>query len=102
VVDDLQETFWGPEEERRDRLPVPPKYAGCLPFSVAVSSHESDSTIERILELSAEAQIKRREPLRILPAFHNLTGSDSTLANTWPLSKLKEVQTNRYSNNCYV
>jgi hypothetical protein len=33
-----------------------------------------DSAIERILELSAEAQIKRREAARDSPAFHNLTG----------------------------
>ena len=34
-----------------------------------------DSAIERILELSAEAQIKRREAAADSPAFHNLTGA---------------------------
>ncbi len=34
-----------------------------------------DSAIERILELSAEAQIKRREAAEDSPAFHNLTGA---------------------------
>ncbi len=33
------------------------------------------SAIERILELSAEAQIKRREAAEDSPAFHNLTGA---------------------------
>jgi hypothetical protein len=34
-----------------------------------------DSAIERILELSAEAQIKRREAAEGSPAFYNLTGA---------------------------
>lgn len=34
-----------------------------------------DSAIERILELSAEAQIKRREAAEDSPGFHNLTGA---------------------------
>ena len=34
-----------------------------------------DSAIERILELSADAQIKRREAAEDSPTFHNLTGA---------------------------
>ena len=33
------------------------------------------SAIERILELSAEAQIKRREAAEDSPRFHSLTGA---------------------------
>jgi hypothetical protein len=59
-----------------------------------------DSTIERILELSAEAQIKRREAAVDSPAFHNLTGAIVAYGKTLGLlSKLKEVQAERYSND---
>ena len=59
-----------------------------------------NSTTERILELSAEAQIKRREAAEDSPAFHNLTGAIVAYGKTLGLlSKLKEVQTNRSSNN---
>ena len=34
-----------------------------------------DCAIGRILELSAEAQIKRREAAEDSPAFHNLSGA---------------------------
>jgi hypothetical protein len=34
-----------------------------------------DNAIERILELSADAQMKRREAAEDSPAFHNLTGA---------------------------
>jgi hypothetical protein len=34
-----------------------------------------DNAIERILELSADAQMKRREAAEDSPAFHNLTGT---------------------------
>ncbi len=34
-----------------------------------------DNAIERILELSAEAQMKRREAAEDSPAFHKLTGA---------------------------
>jgi hypothetical protein len=34
-----------------------------------------ESAIDRILERSAEAQIKRREAAEDSPAFHNLTGA---------------------------
>jgi hypothetical protein len=34
-----------------------------------------DNAIDRILELSAEAQMKRREAAEDSPAFHNLTGA---------------------------
>jgi hypothetical protein len=34
-----------------------------------------ESAIERKLEPSAEAQIKRREAAEDFPAFHNLTGA---------------------------
>jgi hypothetical protein len=35
----------------------------------------TNSAIERILELSAEAQVKRREAAENSSAFHNLTGA---------------------------
>ena len=58
-----------------------------------------DSTIERILELSAEAQIKRRNAAEDSPAFHKLTGAIVAYGKALGLlSKLKEVQTKRYSN----
>jgi hypothetical protein len=34
-----------------------------------------DNAIRRILELSAETQMKRREAAEDSPAFHNLTGA---------------------------
>jgi hypothetical protein len=59
-----------------------------------------DRTIERILELSAEAQIKRRRAAEDSPTFHNLTGAIVAYGKALGLlSKLKEVQTERYSNN---
>ena len=59
-----------------------------------------DSAIERILELSAEAQIQRREAAKDSPAFHNLTGAIVAYGKALGLlSKLKEVQTELYSNN---
>ena len=59
-----------------------------------------DSTIERILELSAEAQIKRREAAEGSPTFHNLTGAIVAYGKALGLlSKLKEVQAERSSNN---
>jgi len=41
-----------------------------------------DGAIQRILELSAEAQIKRRETAEDSPAFHNLTGAIEMLFGT--------------------
>ena len=59
-----------------------------------------DSAIERILELSAEAQIKRREAVEDSPAFHNLTGAIVAYGKALGLlSKLKEVQAKRHSVN---
>ncbi len=59
-----------------------------------------DSAIERILELSAEAQIKRRETAEDSPAFHNLTGAIVAYGKALGLlSSLKEVQTARCSSN---
>jgi len=58
-----------------------------------------DSTIERILELSAEAQIKRREAAEDSPHFTTCRSDSSLCKALGLLSKLKEVQTNRYSNN---
>ena len=53
-----------------------------------------DSAIERILELSAEAQIKRREAAEDSLAFHNLTGAIVAYGKALGLlSKLKAVQT---------
>jgi CRISPR/Cas system CSM-associated protein Csm2 small subunit len=60
-----------------------------------------DSAIERILELSAEAQIRRRETAaEDSPAFHNLTEAIVAYGKALGLlSKLKEVQTARCSSN---
>jgi hypothetical protein len=59
-----------------------------------------DSAIERILELSAEAQIQRREAAEDSPAFHNLTGAIVAYGKALGLlSRLKEVQTKRHSVN---
>jgi hypothetical protein len=53
-----------------------------------------ESAIERILELSAEAQIKRREAAEDSPAFHNLNGAIVAYGKALGLlSKLKAVQT---------
>ncbi len=58
------------------------------------------SAIERILELSAEAQIKRREAGEDSPKFHNLTGAIVAYGKALDLlSKLEEVQTERHSEN---
>ncbi len=59
-----------------------------------------DSAIERILELSAEAQIKRRDAAENSPAFHSLTGAIAAYGSTLGLlTKLKEVQKKRCSSN---
>jgi hypothetical protein len=48
-----------------------------------------DNVIEQILELSAEAQMKRREAAEDSPAFHNLTGAIAAYGKTLDLlSKL--------------
>jgi hypothetical protein len=39
------------------------------------SSGQADQAIERVLELSADAQITRRETPKDSPAFHSLTGA---------------------------
>jgi hypothetical protein len=53
-----------------------------------------DSAIEQLLELSAEAQIKRREAAEDSAAFHNLTGAIVAYGKALGLlSKLKDVQT---------
>jgi hypothetical protein len=53
-----------------------------------------DSAIDRILELSAEAQVKRREAVENSATFHNLTGAIVAYGRALGLlSKLKEVQT---------
>jgi hypothetical protein len=39
------------------------------------SSGQADQAIERILELSADAQITRRKTPKDSPAFHSLTGA---------------------------
>jgi hypothetical protein len=39
------------------------------------NSGQAERAIERILELSAEAQIARRMVAKNSPAFHNLTGA---------------------------
>jgi hypothetical protein len=58
------------------------------------------SAIERILELSAEAQIKRREAADDSPTFHNLTGAIVAYGKALGLlSKLEDVQTERSSDN---
>jgi hypothetical protein len=58
------------------------------------------SAIERILELSAEAQIKRREAAEDSPTFHNLTGAIVAYGKALGLlSKPEEVQTERHSDN---
>src|SRR6266849_2606477 len=59
-----------------------------------------DNAIERILELSAEAQLKRREAAEDSPAFHKLTVVIVAYGKALGLlSRLKEVQTEHYSNN---
>jgi hypothetical protein len=39
------------------------------------SSGQADKAIERVLELSADAQITRRKTPKDSPAFHSLTGA---------------------------
>ena len=39
------------------------------------SSGQTDQAIERVLELSAKAQITRRKTAKDSPAFHSLTGA---------------------------
>ena len=52
----------------------------------------TNSAIERILELSAEAQVKRREAAENSPAFHNLTGAILAYGKALGLlSRLNEV-----------
>jgi hypothetical protein len=57
----------------------------------------TNSAIERILELSAEAQVKRRQAAENSPAFHNLTGAILAYGKALGLlSQLKEVQAELY------
>ena len=42
---------------------------------MTVGTDLADKVIERVLELSAEAQITRRKVPKDSPAFHNLTGA---------------------------
>ena len=59
-----------------------------------------DGAIERILELSAEAQIKRREAAEDSPAFHSLTGAITAYGKALDLlSKLKQLSKECYLNN---
>jgi hypothetical protein len=59
-----------------------------------------DSAIERILELSAEAQIQRRASAEDSPAFHNLTGAIVAYGKALGLlAKLKEGKTDDRSIN---
>ena len=44
-----------------------------------------DNAIERILEQSAEAQMKRREATEDSPAFHKLTGAITAYGKTLAL-----------------
>jgi hypothetical protein len=46
-----------------------------------VSVH-TNRVIERVLELSADAQIKRRQTDEDAPAFHQLTGAIAAYGNT--------------------
>jgi hypothetical protein len=48
-----------------------------------------DRAIERILELSAKAQIKRREAAKDSPAFYNLTGAIVALGKALGLLNLE-------------
>ena len=56
-----------------------------------------DKAIDRILELSAEAQTKRREAAQNSPAFHNLTGA--VVAYGKALELLTKLQKECYTNN---
>jgi hypothetical protein len=49
------------------------------------SSGLTDTGIERILELSADAHIKRREAAKDSPTFHNLTGAIAAYGKTLAL-----------------
>ena len=44
------------------------------------SSGQADQAIERVLELSADAQITRRKTPEDSPAFHSLTGAITAYA----------------------
>jgi hypothetical protein len=59
-----------------------------------------NGAIERILELSAEAQVKRREAAEDSPAFHSLTGAIVAYGKALGvLSKLKQLSKECYLNN---
>lgn len=59
-----------------------------------------NGAIERILELSAEAQVKRREAAEDSPAFHNLTGAIVAYGKALDLlSNLKRLSKECYLNN---
>jgi hypothetical protein len=46
------------------------------------SSGQADQAIERVLELSADAQIIRRKTSKDSPAFHSLTGAITAYSKT--------------------
>jgi hypothetical protein len=59
-----------------------------------------DCAIARLLELSAEAQIKRRETPKDSPVFHNLSGAVVAYGKALDLlSKLKQSSEECYLNN---
>jgi hypothetical protein len=84
----------------RQPAPDPPNRARLLFSRAGRAAMSPDSAIERILELSADAQIKRRQAAEDTPAFHNLTGAIVAYGKALGLlSKLKEIPTELYSNN---
>src|SRR6266849_6052571 len=100
-IHSLRATWSGPHLPPRFLIPQGNPCTGPgSPHQTRRVTMSPDSAIERILELSAETQIKRREAAEDSPVFHNLTGAIVAYGKALGLlSKLKEVQTGLYSTN---
>jgi hypothetical protein len=57
------------------------------------SSGHAGQAIERVLELSADAQITRRQTPKDSPEFHSLTGAIAALALLTAVQKREEFYT---------
>jgi hypothetical protein len=61
------------------------------------ASEQFSKAMERVLELSADTQIQRRETAPESPAFHNLTGAIAAYGRVLGLlSKFQQLEEERY------
>ena len=67
------------------------------------SPHFVDSAMQQVLELSAEAQIKRRSAAKDSAAYHELTGAIHAFgAALGVLSRLQQVEESRAASSLLI